>query len=154
MKPFVNRKAWSHTISMARPAPPQPAPSLSNLSTNHSSFNKNSSFNQQKTIIDQSKLSRSSNLLSDPASPKDTKASWAYSFRISYRPPQRSAATNRAMNWSLCSSSAVAVGAPTRASPSANHLPHRYLKLQNEWPRLNTKSSVFRGNSPFFLHFQ
>ena len=30
----------------------------------------------------------------------------------------------------------------------------RYLELQNEWPFFNRKSSFFRGNSPFFLHFQ
>ena len=29
----------------------------------------------------------------------------------------------------------------------------RYLELQHEWPLLNAKSSIFRGNSPLLLHF-
>ena len=29
-----------------------------------------------------------------------------------------------------------------------------YLELQNDRPFFNIKSSLFRGNSPFFLHFQ
>ena len=29
-----------------------------------------------------------------------------------------------------------------------------YLELQNKWPFFDTKSSFFRGNSPFFLRFR
>ena len=29
-----------------------------------------------------------------------------------------------------------------------------YLEWQNIWPFVNKKSSFFRGDSPFFLHFQ
>ena len=29
-----------------------------------------------------------------------------------------------------------------------------YLESQKKWSLFNTKSSFFRGDSPFFLHFQ
>ena len=43
-------------------------------------------------------------------------------------------------------------GRSLAASGSARGAP--YLKSQNKWPFFNRKSSFFRGNSPFFLHFQ
>ena len=38
--------------------------------------------------------------------------------------------------------------------PSKESHSRAYLKLQNNRPFFNTKSSFFRGNSPFFLHFR
>ena len=44
----------------------------------------------------------------------------------------------------------LAVSSATEACVNSRE----YLELQNEWPFFNTKASFFRGNSPFFLHFQ
>ena len=41
---------------------------------------------------------------------------------------------------------------PGRPKIIISHTAH-YLKLENEWPFFN-KNIVFRGDSPFFLHFQ